>query len=83
MEGKTWDEALCPRSFVRLVASEGSCGCARAAVPGGDGFPAGMDGFPALSRRWMDAVSASLEFSDRTLADRLADGNRGFGLHLR
>lgn len=46
VEGKTWDKALCPRSFVRLVACKGSCGCARAAVPGGDGFP-------GLSRRWM------------------------------
>lgn len=30
----------------------------------------------------MDAGSASLEFSNRVTADRLADGTRGFGLHL-
>lgn len=45
--GEDVGQTLCPRSFVRLVACEGSCGCARAAVPGGDGLP----GLPGLCRR--------------------------------
>lgn len=42
MEGKRQDGALCPRFFVRLVAFKASCGCAKAAVPSGDGFLPGL-----------------------------------------